>query len=136
MRRVYDRYKEATHAEPAFFDSLFLFEGYSNQGVKAIDAASTAFAFRGDNLLFAPLISYMSTGPELEAKAGALGNELRQILLEGTGREELHAYVNYAYGDEKPETWYGHEEWRREKLLALKGKYDPEGKFSFYAPVV
>jgi hypothetical protein len=135
MRRVYDRYKEATLSEPAFFDSLFMFEGYSNAGVRAIDADSTAFAYRDDNLLFAPLISYMSTGPELDAKAGALGNELRQILHEGTGREELHAYVNYAFGDEKPENWYGNEQWRKEKLLALKTKYDPEGKFSFYAPV-
>ncbi|KAH6692471.1 FAD binding domain-containing protein [Plectosphaerella plurivora] len=136
MRRVYERYKEATLSEPAFFDSLFMFEGYSNAGVRAIDAASTAFAYRDDNLLFAPLISYKSTGPELDAKAGALGNELRQILHEGTGRDELHAYVNYAFGDEQPEVWYGHEQWRQEKLLGLKSKYDPEGKFSFYAPVV
>lgn len=31
---------------------------------------------------------------------------------------------------------YGHEQWRQDKLKALKTKYDPKGKFSFYAPAV
>ncbi|KAI1585122.1 hypothetical protein PtrCC142_012205, partial [Pyrenophora tritici-repentis] len=31
--------------------------------------------------------------------------------------------------------WYGHESWRQKKLQALKQKYDPTGKFSFYAPI-
>lgn len=136
MRQAYDLYNEATHSVPAFFDSLFMFEGYSVQGVRAIDADSSAFAFRGDNLLFAPLISYSSTGPELDRQAAELGNELRRILHEGSGREELHTYVNYAFGNEEPENWYGAEAWRQERLRGLKEKYDPEGRFSFYAPIM
>ncbi|KAM0273208.1 hypothetical protein ACHAQH_008399 [Verticillium albo-atrum] len=135
QRKAYDLYAEATHANPEFSNSLFLFEGYSLQGVKSIDGDSSAFAFRGDNLLFAPLISYMSTGPELDKKASDLGNELRQIIQDGTGREELHTYVNYAFGNEEPKNWYGPEAWRQERLQALKSKYDPQGKFSFYAPI-
>ncbi|KAM0332090.1 hypothetical protein ACHAQA_002361 [Verticillium albo-atrum] len=135
QRKAYDLYAEATHATPEFFDSLFMFEGYSTQGVKAIDSDSTAYAFRGDNLLFAPLISYRSTGPELDQKAADLGNQLRQIIQDGTGREELHTYVNYAFGNEEPKNWYGSEGWRQERLQALKDKYDPQGKFSFYAPI-
>ena len=57
------------------------------------------------------------------------------LILEGTGSQELHTYVNYAYGNEGPEAWYGPESWRQKKLKALKKKYDPKEKFSFYAPI-
>jgi hypothetical protein len=40
------------------------------------------------------------------------------------------------FGNEGPESWYGYESWRQEKLKALKQKYDSKGKFSFYAPIV
>lgn len=63
--------------------------------------------------------------------AGQSGN----IIHEGTGRSEMHTYVNYAYGDEAKENWYGHEKWRQERLLTLKNKYGPKRKFSFYAPI-
>lgn len=135
QREVYDIFASAVSGASAFNNSLFMFEGYSHQGVRAIDSDSTAFAFRGDNLLFAPLITYAPAGTERDQEAAQLGNQLRQILRKGSGREELHAYVNYAYGDETPQQWYGSEEWRQDRLQALKKKYDPEGKFSFYAPI-
>jgi hypothetical protein len=31
--------------------------------------------------------------------------------------------------------WYGSEQWRQVKLRELKDKYDPNRKFSFYAPI-
>lgn len=33
------------------------------------------------------------------------------------------------------EDWYGHEEWRIDRLRALKSQYDPGSRFSFYAPI-
>ena len=71
----------------------------------------------------------------MDEKAAKLGNDLRQILYEGSGRSELHTYVNYAYGDESLQNMYGYEEWRQERLLSLKNKYDPDRKFSFYSPI-
>ena len=113
-----------------------MFEGYSTQGVKAVEAKSTAFAFREDNLLNAPLISYSPISDKtLVKKAADLGNQLRQILLDGSGRKELHAYINYAYGNESPAQWYGSEAWRQEKLRKLKSQYDPDGRFNFYGPI-
>ncbi|KAF6784750.1 FAD-dependent oxygenase [Colletotrichum sojae] len=135
QRKAYDLFAAAVNSSSPFYNSLFMFEGYSVEGVKAIAADSTAFAYRGDNLLFAPLITYTPGGAELDKQAAELGNQLRQIIHEGTGRDELHVYLNYAFGDETPAEWYGAEQWRQDRLKSLKAKYDPKGKFSFYGPV-
>jgi hypothetical protein len=60
--------------------------------------------------------------------------EMRRILVEAS-HAKLHAYVNYAFGDETLQEMYGHEPWRVSKLKDLKKKYDPSGKFNFYAPI-
>jgi hypothetical protein len=44
-------------------------------------------------------------------------------------------YVNFATGDEEPEVVYGGQE-RLKKLTALKEKWDPEGWFSHYSPII
>ncbi|KAG8163960.1 hypothetical protein KVR01_005878 [Diaporthe batatas] len=136
MRLAYDVYAAAVGgADSPWTNSIFLFEDYASSGVRARGEGSTAFAFREDLLLAAPLIIYNSTGAAEDAEVKALGNRLREIIREGTGREELHAYVNYAYGDEGLKAWFGAEEWRGDRLRALKEKYDPTGVFSFYAPI-
>jgi hypothetical protein len=136
QRLVYDLFAEATtNASTPFSDALFMFEGYSQQGVKAISDDATAFAYRADNLLVAPLLTYTPTGPEVQEAAYALGNQMRQILYEGSGESSLNTYVNYAYGDETPLAWYGAEAWRQERLQGLKEDFDPEHRFSFYAPI-
>ncbi|KAJ5832859.1 hypothetical protein N7474_001170 [Penicillium riverlandense] len=135
QKKAWDIYAPAIRGSSAFNNSIFMFEGYSVEGVHAIDSASSAFAFRSENLLAAPLINYMPAGPALERKAADLGNQLRNILFEGTGRKDIRAYINYAYGDETSQQIYGSEEWRLRRLRALKHKYDPQGKFSFYAPI-
>ena len=71
----------------------------------------------------------------LDAIASKAGKEIRQILHDASGSSELHAYVNYAYGDETVEAMYGYEDWRQEKLKALKVEYDKQERFDFYAPV-
>ncbi|XXG99456.1 hypothetical protein Hte_005795 [Hypoxylon texense] len=135
MRQVYDLFTTATQETPALNGSFFLVEGYPVQGVQAISSESTAFPYRGDNLLVAPVLSYKPAGPDLDRKADDLGNQLRQIIHKATNRKELHSYVNYAAGDETKQSWYGSEQWRQDKLLALKEKYDPDRRFSFYAPI-
>lgn len=135
QREAYDVFAKGTHDNAEFANSLFMFEAYSLQGVRAVADGSTAFAFRGDSLLTAPLITYEPRGGDLDGKAAALGEELRSILHRASGRKEMHAYVNYAYGDETKREWYGGAAWRQDKLRRLKDKYDPEGHFNFYAPL-
>ncbi|KAH8585523.1 FAD binding domain-containing protein [Bisporella sp. PMI_857] len=133
---VYELFRQATtNASSPFSNSLFMFEGYSQQGVKAISKDATAFAYRGDNLLVAPLLTYVPNGRALDKLAFKLGNQIRQVLYEGGGETSLHTYVNYAYGDETSKAWYGSEPWRQNRLRTLKKDFDPRGKFSFYAPI-
>ena len=136
QRQVYDTYNAAMKETPALNNSIALFEGYSMQGVKAVPAPSTAFPFRDSNLLVAPVIFFQQSSPELTKKAEALGTQLRDILFKASGQPTIRAYVNYAFGTEGPVQWYGSESWRQEKLKTLKKKYDPEGKFNYYAPIL
>ncbi|KAJ2996860.1 hypothetical protein NUW58_g836 [Xylaria curta] len=100
QRRAYELFATATHKTPALNGSLFLFEGYSLQGVKAIPSDQTAYPTRGHNLLVAPLITYAPDTQELDKTAAELGESLRLILHEGSGQKEMHTYVNYAFGGE------------------------------------
>ena len=134
QRVAFDAFAKGTAETPAFNGSLFLFEGYSLQGVKAVPSDSTAFPHRADNLLVSPLVVY-APDPSLDDKAVAFGESMRQIIYKASGQKELHAYVNYAFGDEQQKNWYGYESWRQSRLKTLKKKYDPKGKFSFYAPI-
>ncbi|PVH78374.1 FAD-binding domain-containing protein [Cadophora sp. DSE1049] len=134
QRAAYDKFAQVTTEIPALNGSLFLFEGYSTQGVKAVPEKSTAFPHRQDNLLIAPVMVYQPNAT-LDPIAIQAGKDIRNIIFEGEGSSEFHAYVNYAHGDETLQEMYGYEDWRQEKLRELKFLYDPEGRFSFYAPV-
>jgi hypothetical protein len=135
QRAVYDLFAATTNNSSPFNSSIFMFEGYSTGGVHAVPSDSTAFAFRSDNLLVAPLITYTPAGPALDKEAAQVGEQLRQVLHAASGETDIHAYVNYAFGAEGPQQWYGSETWRQSRLQGLKKKYDPEGKFSFYGPI-
>ncbi|KAH6723727.1 FAD binding domain-containing protein [Leptodontidium sp. 2 PMI_412] len=133
---VYELFKNATTTPGTpFANALFMFEGYSMQGVKALRTDATAFAYREDNLLVAPLLTYKSTGKASDAVASKLGNQIRDVLYKASGQTSLNTYVNYAYGDETATAWYGADKWRQTRLQCLKEDYDPSGKFSFYAPI-
>lgn len=136
QKAAYELYaSKVSGADSPYTNSIFMFEGYASNSVRERSDDATAFGFRQDLILAAPLIIYNSTGAEEDKTVGDLGEQLREIVREGTGREELHSYVNYAYGDEGPAAWYGHEDWRQDRLKELKTKYDPKGVFSFYAPI-
>ncbi|CAK7212664.1 hypothetical protein SCUCBS95973_001540 [Sporothrix curviconia] len=144
VRNAYTLFKEMTTANGSLFTgSLFLFEGYSQEGVKAPGDDATAFAYRADNILGAPMIAYTPDGTAaLDQTAANWGTQMRNALWAGASAEgsvgsyaSLHSYVNYAFGDETQDSWYGEDAWRQTKLTSLKKQYDPKGVFSFYAPI-
>jgi FAD/FMN-containing dehydrogenase len=63
------------------------------------------------------------------------GRRVQNALFEGAGLDEIPTYVNYAHGDEEVSQMYG-KPWRVQKLRELKRRYDPNGRFNFYNPVV
>lgn len=139
MRRVYDLVVETFQHTPELNQTWLAIEGYSDHAVWAIADEETAFPFRGDNILISPFVIYGAEARWLDRQARDFGEGLRAILQEGTGRkaEDVHGYVNYANGMEKGGTksWYGFDEWRLDRLRQLKREYDPERRFSFYAPI-
>ena len=75
--------------------------------------------------------------PTLDPIAQKFGIATRKMLQAGSNiPTELHSYVNYARGDEGVKSWYGYDTERLQKLRDLKRKYDPAGKFNFFAPIV
>lgn len=134
QQQLYDTFAAGIKKEPAFIQSVILMEGYGVQGVQAVSDESTAYPFRDDDLLIAPFIHYKPNGPVLDEKAKAFGEELRSVLHEGSGRQKMHTYINYAYGDEELGNIYG-DDWRLKRLRTLKKQYDPKGRFNFYAPI-
>ncbi|KAL1612784.1 hypothetical protein SLS60_001013 [Paraconiothyrium brasiliense] len=137
QRCLHDLLSSTMNEVPALNQSIVLFEGYSQQGVNAIPSQHSAYPFRGSNILASPVVRFNEDGEELTRKAEILGEALRNILHKGedSGQNIKRTYVNYAFGTESVEEMYGNELWRQVKLSALKGKYDPDGKFSFYAPI-
>ena len=134
MRQIYNICNQKMQERPVFNTSSLALESYSVQGVRAVPAESTSYPYREDDIFISPFVAY-APDPTLDAEAMAWGEQMRRLVLEGTGSTEMHSYVNYAYGSESLEAIYGHEPWRLEKLRRLKAEYDPEGRFSFYAPI-
>lgn len=138
MRKTYDLMTATLQATPEFAGTWIAIEQYSCHAVEAVPASESAFGFRKDNILIAPFVYYMPNST-LDAKATEFGEGLRSILQEGTGKAhaDLHAYVNYANGLEPKgmANWYSSDERTLKKLRSLKQKYDPERRFSFYAPI-
>lgn len=94
-------------------------------------------------LLSATVLLYptlnISTSPStsnqlLDDLAWNASKKVRQILIDGAQETGGHySYVNYAFGGESLEKNYGAANLR--KLHYLKGLYDPDNHFAFYAPL-
>lgn len=151
-RAVYNLLKEMVTEYPGLNGSIVQLENYPVQKMKTIDAASTAYPHRSDNVLaFVSLHSYtlvLTDSPYssftpiyapsdvLDPIAARYADQARALFDAGEPQRPLTAYVNYANGKETVEQVYGYEAWRQQKLRALKKKYDPENRFRFYNPII
>ncbi|KAI3390594.1 hypothetical protein diail_9111 [Diaporthe ilicicola] len=120
---------------PELRKSFVLLEAYSTRGVEAVPDDDTAYPDRFNQILASPTMYYALGNASLDGVAADFGTRMRLALLDGSG-QPLHAYVNYAHGDESLEALYGYEDWRLWRLRRLKAKYDPFVKFGYYAPIV
>lgn len=58
---------------------------------------------------------------------------IETLTFAGDKVKALYQAVNCAFGDETPRGWYGHEQWRQDRLKGREQKYDPRNRFGFYA---
>ncbi|KAL8705087.1 MAG: hypothetical protein Q9201_001770 [Fulgogasparrea decipioides] len=134
-RAVYNLLKKMVNEQPALNRSVVQFENFPVQKMRSIDAASTAYPHRDDNILISWAAVYAPSSA-LDALMPEYGNQARALLDAGEPQRPLSVYVNAAYGSETLEQVYGYEPWRLQKLKGLKEKYDPENRFRFYNPIV
>lgn len=119
---------------PELRNSFVLLEAYSTRGVEAVSDDETAYPDRFNQILASPAMYFALGNATLDNVAADFGKRMRRALFDGSG-QPLHAYVNYAHGDESLQALYGYEDWRLWRLRRLKAKYDPFGKFGYYAPI-
>ncbi|KAK8034591.1 hypothetical protein PG993_009586 [Apiospora rasikravindrae] len=141
-RAAYTIFDEVSGRYPALSGATMLNEGYSVRAVQAVPAESTAYPDRFNNLLLSASFRITPDGDGDDTKGMGIdqiaieaGLKIRRTLFEGGGLPDLYTYVNYGLGLETLENYYGHEDWRLARLRSLKAKYDPDRKFSFYAPI-
>jgi len=72
-------------------------------------------------------------GPDHDAEVYNFTQPLRDQLAATSGFGKLSTYINYAFGDEGPEVWYGKDNLPR--LESLKKKWDPLNKFGRGNPI-
>ncbi|KAE8150125.1 FAD binding domain-containing protein [Aspergillus avenaceus] len=109
-------------------------DSYSNEAVKKVDPASTAFPQRDENFLLEIAVDLPKDSNQTDA-ALKLVDEIRGLWNAGQPDRKPVTYVNYAFGDESLDSMYGYEPWRLERLRELKKKYDPSNQFRFYNPI-
>ncbi|KAL9042186.1 MAG: hypothetical protein Q9214_003857 [Letrouitia sp. 1 TL-2023] len=134
-RKVYKLFTEMVTQAPDLKASFIQFEGYSLQGMKAVDPTSTAYAHRDDNILVSYSMAYPPSAAN-DAVAAKYGRQGRQLFIDGEAPRLHNAYPNYAYGDETVQQLYGYEPWRLQRLRKLKEKWDPKGRFNFYNLII
>lgn len=125
--------------------SIVLLEAWATNQVMAVPERSTVYPDRWNQVLMSPFFMYTpplnnasnSNDEEVtidDDLVAGYGARIRSALLQGSG-QPLHAYVNYAHGDESLEAVYGYDAWRLRRLARLKAEYDPENRFGFYSPI-
>ncbi|RTE83072.1 hypothetical protein BHE90_002404 [Fusarium euwallaceae] len=133
QRAVYDAFSEFISKNPDFKRSYVIFEGYPLQGVRAVDASTTAVADRDSNII--ALFSLLYSSPKNDKIATKIGTKVRGLLHKGTSEKDMSVYIGYARGTETARQVYGNDGVRLRKLKGLKRKYDPHARFGFYARI-
>ncbi|KAL8914202.1 MAG: hypothetical protein Q9171_001073 [Xanthocarpia ochracea] len=106
-RQVYDLFRQLVARHPDFNRTVGQFENYAQQGVRAVDPASTAYANRDDDILVSLSPVYPPSAAN-DAIAAEYGNKARAIWHAGdTHGRNVTAHLNYANGDESLEAVYG-----------------------------
>lgn len=87
----------------------------------------------GTNITNLSNLNNFYDGSDHDDDVFAHGQARRAELQATSGFDSLQVYINYGFGDEGPEVWYGADNLPR--LSALKRKWDPLNQFGPGNPV-
>ncbi|ESZ93591.1 FAD binding domain protein [Sclerotinia borealis F-4128] len=108
--------------------SVFAMVQYGTTVMNSVADGTAAYAFRNVVAYIHFDVSFPNS--TWEAAANEVGTTTREKLYRTDGSATKDVFVNFAHGDEGPESWYTKRKLPR--LLALKRKYDPHRVFTHY----
>ncbi|KAK2879439.1 hypothetical protein FQN49_000874 [Arthroderma sp. PD_2] len=133
IRELFDSFSSFAAGNPALVNSTILLEIFGLDGIEEHPANFSAFPHRGTlNNLVEIEMAYTDSTVADSADAWARGWRDTISSPKVSGYDRLVEYQNYAHGDEPLSALYGYEQWRHERLTALKRSYDPHGFFDGY----
>lgn len=136
FRAALESYRTFVQAHPTANNSVIFIETFGQAGVRALPDDFSAFPHRqqfNNAVVFS--MTYGDAGVAEAADAWALQWRDHFARPAVSGYDDMVIYQNYAHDDEPLSALYGHDEWRHERLSALKRSYDPHGLFNGYHAV-
>lgn len=136
FRQALESYKSFVHEHPTANNSVIFIETFGQAGIKAFPDDFSAFPHRkqfNNAVVFSMTYPGNSVADAADAWALQWRNHFAQP--EVSGYDKMVIYQNYAHDDEPLSALYGYEQWRHERLSALKRKFDPHGLFNGYHAV-
>ena len=136
FRAALESYRSFVQKYPTANNSVIFIETFGQAGITAFPDDFSAFPHRhqfNNAVVFSMTYTDISAAGAADAWALQWRDHFAQP--EVSGYDRMAVYQNYAHSDEPLSAVYGHEEWRHERLSALKSKYDPHGLFNGYHAV-
>lgn len=128
---VYNRFAAFSAARPWYAGTMAV-QRYSSAAALAVPISKRGvYPWRDIGTLIE--FNNFYDGPVHDAEVDAFCKPARSDLLAVSGFPTPHVYINYAFGDEGPEVWYGKANLPR--LVALKKRWDPKNKFGAGNPI-
>ncbi|KAL4900318.1 hypothetical protein BDW74DRAFT_170897 [Aspergillus multicolor] len=132
LQEVFDDMTAFYEQYPGYIGQT-LFQRYANNNTLKTPASTAVYPWRDTKMFW--LHENIYTDPALEQPTNELLVKLSKKLHATSGfpEDQPDIYVNYAFGDEGAEAWWGKENLPR--LTSLKRKWDPKGVFGRGTPI-
>ncbi|KAF2873888.1 FAD-dependent oxidase [Massariosphaeria phaeospora] len=130
MVSIFNKYADFHKKVPGARKSTYELAIYAPQAVQKIPDDATAYPHRDIGIHALPSCQWEDRS--LDVQIDEFSTSIRDQTAAKSGFDKLRLYVNYAHGDEKPESLYGKK--KLPKLRQLKRKFDPQGLFSHFNP--
>ncbi|KAI0467422.1 hypothetical protein F4859DRAFT_525339 [Xylaria cf. heliscus] len=134
-RELYNVFNDYANRYPELEGSV-THEGYSNAAMRFVASEDSAYPWREYNHNNVVNVLVPPEYANLTGVANQWAADIRDVWNAGQPGVLAVNYVNYANGSEPLTSIYGYEDWRLERLIALKAAYDPLNRFRFYNPIV
>ncbi|KAL8990177.1 MAG: hypothetical protein Q9169_008190 [Polycauliona sp. 2 TL-2023] len=115
-----------------WFDGLFVIQRTNTEVTTSLPKSQQG-VYPGREISTFIILDNYYDGPAHDEEVYNFSLPLRDELVATSGFKNLTTYINYAFGDEGPEVWYGKQNLPR--LVRLKNRWDPSNRFGAGNPI-